>query len=944
MTLNVVYIGAMDEIRILKARVHNLKSVDVNIPRGKLTVITGPSGSGKSSLAFDTLYAEGQRRYIESLSSYARQFLGQMEPPDVESIQGLSPAIAIDQKTTSHNPRSTVGTTTEVYDYLRVLFARIGQAHCPESNDLLESQTPEQIVKRLLELKAKTKIQILAPIVRDQKGEHKELLGKFLSQGFARIRINGELVSLEEGVTLSKTKKNFAEIVVDRIVMKEGIRSRLTDSIEQALKIGKGNCIVLIDDGKCEKEDFFSEALFSPKTGKSYPPLEPRIFSFNSPLGACPKCNGIGERKVFHQNKYVDFSKSLNEGGISPLGALKNFYAQMVKNILEEEGVSFDKPIARWPARIQKTIFEGSSKVYHYSFESENSSFAFSKKFPGLNTWLEKKYHETGSEKKILELEGYMDKETCPDCEGMRLRPFARAVTVNNKSIIEITKLPIDEAFEHFQQLKLSEYEEKIADKLLKEVRSRLKFLNDVGLSYLTLDRSSNSLSGGESQRIRLATQMGSALSGVLYVLDEPSIGLHSRDNDRLIGSLKGLRDLGNTVVVVEHDEETMRESDLIIDIGPGAGVHGGQIVSSYSPKDLKRAKGVTADFLTGKQKVALPKQRRKTSNFMSLSGVTVHNLNDVEVKIPLGVFTCVTGVSGSGKSTLIHKALVPALKNELKMYGPKKLYHKKMQGHESIEQVIEIDQSPIGRTPKSNPATYTKLFDEIRKVFAGTNEAKVRGYKVGRFSFNVKGGRCEHCEGNGQLKIEMNFLPDVYVTCPECEGRRYNAETLNVLYRSKSIADVLEMTIEEAKDFFEHHKKINRALTTLDSIGLGYIRLGQSSTTLSGGEAQRMKLSRELSKSTKGKCLYILDEPTTGLHFKDVDVLVRALNRLVEARHSVLVIEHNLDLIKSADWIIDLGPDGGKFGGEIVASGTPEEIAKSKKSLTGKYLKKVIK
>lgn len=930
----------MDHISIRGAKAHNLKNVEVDIPRNTLTVITGPSGSGKSSLAFDTLYAEGQRRYIESLSSYARQFLGQMEPPDVESVTGLSPAIAIDQKSTGNNPRSTVGTITEVYDYLRVLYARAGDAYCPESGELLQAQSAQQIVEKLLEKKAKTKLQILAPIVSNQKGEHKELLGKFMSMGFSKIRANGEILPLDESVKLHKTKKNNAEVVIDRIVVKDGIKGRLSDSVEQALKIGEGNIFVLADD----EEEFYSEHFYSHKSNKSYPELEPRLFSFNSPLGACSKCNGLGETKVFDKNKYiVDESLSFSEGAIAPMAKRSGFYYQMVKCILEAEGVDEDLPLKKWPKKLRKTIFEGSSKEYTYNFESENSKYTFKKAFPGIETWLEKKYNETGSEKIRNELQEYMNIEECPKCDGQRLNEYARAVKVKDYGIMDISKMAIDESYEFFKKLKFKGTKAIIAKKLLKEINNRLKFLNDVGLSYLTLNRAANTLSGGEAQRIRLATQIGSALSGVLYVLDEPSIGLHQRDNDRLIETLKSLRDIGNTVIVVEHDEDTMLASDYLIDIGPGAGVHGGEIVAEGDPKEFSKKNSITAQYLSGKKKIEVPRERRDLDKFIELKGVSINNLEGLNASIPLEGLVIVSGVSGSGKSTLVHKALAPGVKNFFGKHVRSKEYFKSISGVENVDQILEIDQSPIGRTPKSNPATYTKLFDSIRNLFANTNEAKVRGYKNGRFSFNVKGGRCETCEGNGVIKVEMNFLPDVYVTCAECSGKRYNQETLNIEYRGKNIADVLDMTIEEAKDFFHNHKKIHRALKVLDEIGLGYIKLGQSSTTLSGGEAQRMKLSRELSKATRGKCLYILDEPTTGLHFQDIQVLLNAMNKLVEKGHSVVVIEHNLDVIKSADYILDLGPEGGKGGGQIVAQGTPEEVAKNKKSLTGKYLKKLL-
>ncbi len=931
----------MEKIKIFGAKVHNLKNINVEIPRNTLTVITGPSGSGKSSLAFDTLYAEGQRRYIESLSSYARQFLGQMEPPEVESITGLSPAIAIDQKSTSRNPRSTVGTITEVYDYLRVLYARVGDAFCPESGEKLEAQSPEKIVKTLLAKPAKTKLQILAPVLKSQKGEHRDLIQKFLSLGYSRARYNNKVVTLDDELKLGKNTKNNLDIMVDRIVIKEGVKGRLTDSIEQALKLGEGSIFVLVDD----KEEFYSEHLYSHKSGMSYPELEPRLFSFNSPLGACSECNGLGESKVFDKNKYIlDDRMSLADGTILPLGKRGSFYYQMVKCILEEEGIDISTPLKKWPKKITKIVFEGSDKEYTYNFKSDNSSYTFTKSFVGLDSWLDKKYIESGSEKVRNDLEKYMDIKTCPTCEGQRLNAYARNVLVGKKGIMDVSKLSIEDAYSFFSKVKFTGQKKIIADKLLKEVNARLKFLVDVGLTYLSINRAANTLSGGESQRIRLATQIGSALSGVLYVLDEPSIGLHQRDNDKLIQTLIHLRDLGNTVIVVEHDEDTMLASDHLIDMGPGAGVHGGEIVAFGTPTAIKKKNCITGKYLAGKEKIPVPTERKKLDKIITLKGVTKNNLKNLTVDIPLEGLVSISGVSGSGKSTLVHKGLVPAVKNYLNKKSDYPVCYQSITGVNQIDQVIEIDQSAIGRTPKSNPATYTKLFDQMRTLFANTNESKMRGYKAGRFSFNVKGGRCEACEGNGTIKVEMNFLPDVFITCSDCGGKRYNQETLNITYRGKNIADVLGMSIEEARDFFQHHTKIHRALDTLFSVGLGYIKLGQSSTTLSGGEAQRLKLSRELSKATRGQCLYVLDEPTTGLHFKDIQVLLDAMRRLIELGHSVLVIEHNMDVLKVSDHIIDLGPEGGIHGGQLVGSGTPEELIKIKKSITGKYLKKILK
>lgn len=931
----------MEKIQITKAKVHNLKSIDVSIPRNTLTVITGPSGSGKSSLAFDTIYAEGQRRYIESLSSYARQFIGQIEPPDVESITGLSPAIAIDQKSTTKNPRSTVGTITEIYDYMRLLWARLGVAHCPETGDEVQRQTAQQIIERLLTLKEGTKLQLLSPVIRQKKGEHKEEMAKYQSLGFSRVRLNGELHNLDDSLNIPKAKFNDVELVVDRIVLKDGVRSRVADSVEYALKLSGGYLIVLAD----EKEIFFSEKNFSFRTNKSYPDLEPRLFSFNSPLGACTACNGLGVTKTFDNDTIItDENLSLEEGAIAPLKK-SSFLMCMVRSIADAEGADMTKPLKKLPEKFKRTLFDGSEKIYTYKFESENSTFNFKKEFPGIRAWLEKKYNESESEKVKLDLEEFMHIQKCASCKGKKLNPFALAATVNSKNIMEICDLPINEAFEFFDALQFKGNQAVIAQKLLKEIRDRLNFLLNVGLDYLTLNRDAMTLSGGESQRIRLATQIGSALSGVLYVLDEPSIGLHQRDNEKLIQTLINLRDIGNTVIVVEHDEDTMRAADWLIDMGPQAGIHGGEIVSAGTPKTVATDKNsLTGKYLSGKEKIETPKSRRSWSDKITLLDAKEHNLQGVTLEIPVGTMTCLTGVSGSGKSTLVHKVLIPAVKNYLSRgRRSNSANYKAITGVDKIQSVIELDQAPIGRTPHSNPATYTGLFDDIRNIFSQTNESKVRGYKPGRFSFNVKGGRCETCEGNGSLKIEMHFLPDVYVQCQDCGGKRYNPETLNILYRGKNIADVLDMSIEEAVTFFENHPKVARTLRVLNEVGLGYIKLGQPATTLSGGEAQRMKLSRELSKSTKGNTLYVLDEPTTGLHFNDIRILLKALNRLVDLGHTLLIIEHNLDVIKTADWVIDLGPEGGKKGGEIVAFGTPEQVSKSKRSHTGRFLAKMI-
>lgn len=935
----------INEINVVKSRVHNLKGVSVTIPKNSLTVITGPSGSGKSSLAFDTIYVEGQRRYIESLSSYARQFLGQYQPPDVESITGLSPAIAIDQKSTTKNPRSTVGTITEIYDYLRVLYARVGDLHDPKTGEVIRKYTPPQIVRELLTLPKKTKLQLMAPIeCKDSKVAKKEI-SKFLAMGYSRIHYNEEISQLDDGVDFPKSGSVQFDIVIDRVLIKEGVEKRLTDSVEHCLKLGNGSILVLIND---EEYLSFSEHLVSEETGESFPDLEPRLFSFNSPIGACSKCNGLGESKEFSKDSMIfDESLGVLKGAIEPLAKKNNFLFKMVECFLEAEGYDGSTPLKKLKKSVSETLWHGTDKIYTYAFKSENSHFEFSKPFPGILNWFDKKFHETGSEKVRKSLENFMKIQRCQSCEGMRLNKAALSTLINERNIMELSLLSIEDAYEFFKVDFLEGQKAEIAEKLLKEIRARLKFLVDVGLGYLSLNRSAASLSGGESQRIRLATQIGSALSGVLYVLDEPSIGLHQRDNTKLIKTLKSLRDLGNTVLVVEHDEETMEESDFLIDLGPGAGRHGGEVVNIGTKAEfLKNNKGLTAEFLTGAKKIGIPKERRTPKKKISLKGATQNNLNNLNVEIPTSGLVCITGVSGSGKSTLLHEIFVPACKNYLTPMGglyQRKNYHS-IKGLEDIKSIIELDQSPIGRTPHSNPATYTGLFDDIRKIYSKTPESQVRGYKPGRFSFNVKGGRCEECEGNGVKKIEMHFLPDVFITCSECKGKRYNNETLSVLYKGKNIADVLDMTIEDGCDFFKNHPKLFRTLSTLKSVGLGYMKLGQPATTLSGGEAQRLKLSRELAKKTKGHTLYILDEPTTGLHFEDINILLKAINDLVDQGNSVIIIEHNLDIIKNADYLIDLGPEGGVNGGNIVAEGTPEEVAKVKNSFTGQYLKKVLK
>lgn len=935
---------SINEITVTKSRVHNLKEVSVKIPKNSLTVITGPSGSGKSSLAFDTIYVEGQRRYIESLSSYARQFLGQYQPPDVESITGLSPAIAIDQKSTTKNPRSTVGTITEIYDYLRVLFARVGDLHDPATGQILKKYTPPQIVRELMSYPDKTKVQLLAPIKCDSASIAKKEVKKFLGMGYSRIRLDEEVETLDENISFSKSGPFDFDIVIDRILIKEGVEKRLTESVEHTLKLGNGNITVLLND---DQEVTYSEHLVSEETEEVFPELEPRLFSFNSPIGACSKCNGLGQSKEFSKDSMVlDDSLGVLSGAIEPLTKRNNFIYKMVECMLKEEGESPKTPLKKLKKKVSDILWHGTDKVYTYAFKSENSHFEFSKPFPGLLNWFDKKFHETGSEKVRKSLEEYMVIQTCQSCDGKRLNQAALHTLINDKNIMDISFMSIEDAYVFFKNDFLEGEKAIISEKLLREIRSRLSFLVDVGLGYLNLNRSAASLSGGESQRIRLATQIGSALSGVLYVLDEPSIGLHQRDNTKLIKTLKSLRDLGNTVLVVEHDEETMLESDFLIDLGPGAGRHGGEVVNiGNKTQFLKNKTSLTANFLNQKEAIDVPTERRKVTKFVSLKGATHNNLKKVDVDIPLDALTCITGVSGSGKSTLLHEVFVPACKNYLTPMGGlynRKNYHS-IKGLEDIKSIIELDQSPIGRTPHSNPATYTNLFDDIRKIYSRTPESQIRGYKPGRFSFNVKGGRCEDCEGNGVKKIEMHFLPDVYITCSECKGKRYNNETLSVLYKGKNIADVLDMTIEDACAFFKNHPKLFRILSTLKSVGLGYMKLGQPATTLSGGEAQRLKLSRELAKKTKGKTLYILDEPTTGLHFKDIQILLKAINDLVDQGHTVIIIEHNLDIIKSADHLIDLGPEGGVNGGMIVAKGTPEDVAKAKKSHTGSYLKKVL-
>lgn len=937
---------ANDKIVIHGARAHNLKNVDVTIPRDKLVVVTGLSGSGKSSLAFDTLYAEGQRRYVESLSAYARQFLGQMDKPDVDSIDGLSPAISIDQKTTSKNPRSTVGTVTEINDYLRLLFARVGHPICPNDNIEITSQSVEQMVDRVLELPERTKIQIMAPVIVKKKGQHKKVFESIQKDGYVRVRVDGEVYDLSEVPELEKNKKHDIEIIIDRIIVKEGIRSRLFDSFEAALRLAEGYALVDVD-GKDEL--LFSEHYACPYCGFTVGELEPRLFSFNAPFGACPDCDGLGMRLEVDRDLVIpDPTKTLKGGAVAPWNPISSqYYPQMLEQAAASFGIDVDTPFNELPKEHQDIILNGSNgEMFHFHYENDFGGVRdVDVPFEGILKNIKRRYNETNSDFTREQMRSYMTELPCRTCKGYRLNPQALAVKVNGTSIAEVSELAIKNSLPFFEQLELSEQEQMIARPILKEVKDRLTFLENVGLEYLTLSRASGSLSGGEAQRIRLATQIGSNLSGVLYILDEPSIGLHQRDNDRLIESLKKMRDLGNTLIVVEHDEDTMRAADYLIDVGPGAGEQGGQIVASGTPEEVtENPASLTGQYLSGKKVIPVPTKRRKgNGKAIKVTGAAENNLKNLNVEFPLGEFVAVTGVSGSGKSTLVNQILKKALAQKINRNSNKPGKHKSVTGYKSIEKIIDIDQSPIGRTPRSNPATYTSVFDDIRDLFAKTNEAKVRGYKKGRFSFNVKGGRCEACRGDGIIKIEMHFLPDVYVPCEICHGKRYNSETLDVHYKGKNIADILEMTVEDAVAFFEPIPKIHRKLQTILDVGLGYVTLGQPATTLSGGEAQRMKLASELHRISNGKNFYILDEPTTGLHTDDISRLLDVLNRLVEAGNTVLVIEHNLDMIKSADHVIDLGPEGGDGGGTIVGIGTPEEIAEIKESYTGQYLKRVL-
>ena len=938
-----------DKIVIKGARAHNLKNVDLTIPRDQLVVFTGVSGSGKSSLAFDTIYAEGQRRYVESLSSYARQFLGQMEKPDVNLIEGLSPAISIDQKTTSHNPRSTVGTVTEIYDYLRLLYARIGIPHCPKCGKEIKKQTIDQIVDRIMELPERTKLQLLAPVVRGRKGEHVKLLEDAKKSGYVRVRVDGILYDLSEKIELEKNKKHNIEIVVDRLMVKEGMQMRLTESIETASALSGGLLIVDVNQG--EDELLFSQSFSCPDCGVDLMEIEPRMFSFNNPSGACPTCTGLGMQMKFDEQLIVPNEElSIMQGAITAPGYNSvNAKGSMSKVLFDalaaKYGFSLETPFKDLPRKIKDIIFYGTKEKLRITYSNVRGTGTYDYAFEGVINTLRRRYNET-SEAMRAEFEEYMTNIECPDCHGKRLRPEVLAITVNGKNISEVTELSIGKMQEFFQSLTLTERENMIAERILKEIHARVGFLIDVGLEYLTLSRTAGTLSGGESQRIRLATQIGSGLVGVVYILDEPSIGLHQRDNDKLLATLKHLRDIGNSLIVVEHDEDTMRAADFVVDIGPGAGRGGGEIVAAGSVEEIMAVeRSVTGAYLSGRKKIEVPKERRPfvQDHKLVIRGAAENNLKNIDVEIPLGVFTCVTGVSGSGKSSLINEILYKRLAKELNRAKTRAGRHEEMLGLEKLDKVINIDQSPIGRTPRSNPATYTGLFDMIRDVFAQTTEAKVRGYQKGRFSFNVKGGRCEACSGDGIVKIEMHFLPDIYVPCEVCHGKRYNRETLEVKYKGKTISDVLDMTVEEALQFFENIPRIKNKLQTLYDVGLSYVQLGQSSTTLSGGEAQRVKLATELSRKSTGKTVYILDEPTTGLHTADVHKLVQILQRLTEGGNTVIVIEHNLDVIKTADYIIDLGPEGGDGGGTIVAVGTPEEICRVPASYTGKYLKPLL-
>ena len=937
---------ANDKIVIHGARAHNLKNIDVTIPRDQLVVVTGLSGSGKSSLAFDTLYAEGQRRYVESLSAYARQFLGQMDKPDVDSIDGLSPAISIDQKTTSKNPRSTVGTVTEINDYLRLLYARCGHPICPNDHVEITSQSVEQMVDQVLELPERSKIQILSPVIYQKKGQHKKVFEHIQKEGYVRVRVDGEIYDISEVPELEKNKKHDIAIVIDRIIIKEGIRSRLFDSFEAALRLADGYALV---DVIGQEEMLFSEHYACPYCGFTVGELEPRLFSFNAPFGACPECDGLGIKLAVDEDLVIpDRSLTLREGALVPWNPISSqYYPQMLEQFCLSFGIDMDTPFEKLSKEEQQLILHGSNgKTFHFHYENDFGGVRdVEVPFEGVLNNIYRRYHETNSDFTRDQMRLYMTELTCSHCHGYRLNEQALAVKVGGIHLGELSEKSIQDALAFLEQLSLTEQETMIAKPILKEIKDRLTFLQNVGLGYLTLSRAAGTLSGGEAQRIRLATQIGSNLSGVLYILDEPSIGLHQRDNDRLLDSLRKMRDLGNTLIVVEHDEDTMRAADYLIDIGPGAGQHGGEVVAYGTPQEVsENPNSLTGQYLSGKRKIPVPKERRKgNGKKITVVEASENNLQNITVDFPLATFTAVTGVSGSGKSTLVNEILKKALQQKVSRSHAKPGKHKKITGFESIEKVIDIDQSPIGRTPRSNPATYTSVFDDIRDLFAQTNEAKVHGYKKGRFSFNVKGGRCEACKGDGIIKIEMHFLPDVYVPCEVCHGKRYNSETLEVHYKGKNIAEILEMTVEDALEFFKHIPKIKRKLQTIVDVGLGYVTLGQPATTLSGGEAQRMKLASELHRSSNGRNFYILDEPTTGLHAEDIARLLKVLQRLVDNGNTVLVIEHNLDVIKCADYLIDLGPEGGAGGGTILATGTPEAVAKVSTSFTGQYLQKIL-
>lgn len=935
-----------DQLIVKGARQHNLKNIDISLPRDSFNVITGLSGSGKSSLAFDTIYAEGQRRYVESLSAYARQFLGQMDKPDVDYIEGLSPAISIDQKTTSRNPRSTVGTVTEIYDYLRLLFARVGHAHCPQCGKPISQQTIQQMTDDVMTFPEGSKILIIAPMIRGKKGEHKSVFDQLRKEGFSRVRVDGVVRTLDEDIDLQKTKKHDIDVVVDRLVVKEGIESRLTDSMETAAKWGEGLVLVAEVDGP---EHMYSQHFACPDCHISLPKIEPRMFSFNSPFGACPACAGIGSTMEVDEDMVIpDGSISFANGAVVALSNNPNaWFMRQLEGLLRQNGYSLNNSFDELPKKLQEEIMHGSREKVSFDYENMRGEVkTFHTEYEGILPMVKRRHSEASTDAMREEFEKFMSIKPCTTCHGARLKPEVLAITVGGKNIEEVTDMTIKEAAQFFSSLSLSQRELVIGEQILKEIKARLGFLNNVGLDYLTMSRAAGTLSGGEAQRIRLATQIGSGLVGVLYILDEPSIGLHQRDNDRLIETLKGLRDLGNTLLVVEHDEDTMRAADFLVDIGPGAGEHGGQVIAAGPvPEVMANPKSITGQYLAGKKFIALPEKRRKPGKAaIEVRGAKENNLQNINVKFPIGLFNVVTGVSGSGKSTLINEILYKGLSNKLYRTYHRVGKHKEIRGMDYVDKVINIDQSPIGRTPRSNPATYTGVFDAIRELYSQTPEAKMRGYKQGRFSFNVKGGRCEACRGDGIIKIEMHFLPDVYVPCEVCKGARYNRETLEVKYKGKSIADVLDMTVDDAVDFFAAIPKIHRKMITLQEVGLGYIRLGQPATTLSGGEAQRVKLATELARRSTGKTMYILDEPTTGLHAEDIRKLLLVLQKLVDAGDTVVVIEHNLDVIKTADYIIDLGPEGGSGGGTVIAKGTPEDVAKVKESYTGQFLGPVLK